>query len=526
MTPDIAITRVALATGFGADAEETWRQVVAGASAVRSADGFDGAYVSQLDGADVLMTLVKEVAPEGLPADTGVAIGTNGAPEAAWLSGKPYAVLDDVADSLGARGPRVVFGTGCVAGTNALCYAIDALRAGVARTMVVIGVESLTVTTMATFRSWKAIDPAPSRPYGGSGGVNLGEGAAVLVLTADPKEEDVIAYVNGYGLTSDAFHVTSPPRDGEGLHRALRIALRDAGVAPSDVDYVNGHGTGTPANDTAELAAMRAVFGQDAPPISSSKPQVGHTLGAAGAVEAALTALAIRDQVLPPTANVAPDAPVGDWDVVPNRSRPARIDVAVTNSLAFGGANGVVVLGRHPRRAADTDPERPVEVRGFAEVADLDTALTLIPRAYAGRAGELGALAMAAGKAAWTDAGFTAEHRPDAERVGLVFATAEGPVGTIEELFALRERGELELISPVTAPNIVASVTAGYVCQQLGIKGPLSAITSGADSESIAEEYARGLVARGRADVVLVVSADERGGGARARVLAAAPRAS
>ncbi|MCE7002243.1 hypothetical protein LWC34_05285 [Kibdelosporangium philippinense] len=511
MTPDVAITRLALATGFGTDAEETWRQVMAGASAVRSTDG---TYVSKIDGPDVLASLVSSIAPDGLPPDTGVAIGTNGAPEAAWLSGKPYAVLDDVADSLGAHGPRVVFGTGCVAGTNALCYAVDVLRARLARTMVVIGVETLTVTTMATFRSWKALDPAPSRPYGGSGGVNLGEGAAVLVLEADPKAEDVVAYVNGYGLTSDAFHVTAPPRDGEGLLRALRIALRDAGIAPSEVDYVNGHGTGTPANDTAELAAMRAAFGPHAPPISSSKPQVGHTLGAAGVVEAALTALAIRDQLLPPTANVAP---VSDWDVVPNHSRPARIDVAVTNSLAFGGANGVVVLGRRPRRVADTHPARAVEVCGSARVADLDAALALIPRAYAGRVGELGALAMAAGSAAWTDAGCTT----DAERVGLVFATAAGPIGTIEELFALRDRDELRLVSPVTAPNIVASVTAGYVCQMLDIKGPLSAITSGADSASIADDYAHRLIARGRADVVLVVCADERADGARAHVLRA-----
>ncbi|MFD9736506.1 beta-ketoacyl synthase N-terminal-like domain-containing protein [Umezawaea sp. NPDC059074] len=517
MTPAIAITGIALATGFGSDVEETWSQVRRGATAVHAAERFDGAYVSEIDGPDVLAPLVASLAGRDLPPGTGVVIGTNGAPEAAWLTGKPYAVLDEVAHALGATGPKVVFGTGCVAGTNALCYAVDVLRSGRARAMVVIGVETLTVTTMATFHSWKALDPAPSRPYGGSAGVNLGEGAAVLLLEVDPAAEDVVAYVNGYGLTSDAFHVTSPPPSGEGLHRAMRLALLDAGVAPADVDYVNGHGTGTPANDTAELAALRALFGADAPPVSSSKPQFGHTLGAAGVVEAAITALAIRDRTLPPTANADASS---EWDIVPDHAREAVVDVAVSNSLAFGGANAVVVLGRRPRDVVDPPP-RPVQVVGEAAVADIATATGMIPRAYAGRMDDLGALALAAGTAAWRNAGYDAENHPDPERVGLVFATATGPLGTIEELFALRERDELRQLSPVTAPNIVASVTAGYVGQALGVKGPLSAVTTGEDSAAIADAYARDLVGQGRADVVLVVSADERAAGSRAHVVRA-----
>ncbi|WP_395474261.1 beta-ketoacyl synthase N-terminal-like domain-containing protein [Saccharopolyspora spinosa] len=519
MTPAIAITRIKLDTGFGRDLEQTWRRVQAGESAVCTTGEFDGAYISRMDSAVDLVSLVAAISENGLPADTGVVMGTNGAPEMAWLTGQPYSVLDDVAEAIGATGPRAVFGTGCIAGTNAICYAIDVLRTGRARAMLVIGLETLTVTTMATFRSWKAIDPAPSRPYQGSSGINLGEGIAVLLLEADPQD-GVIAYVNGYGLSSDAFHVTSPPPNGEGLARAMTMALDDAGVCPEDVDYVNGHGTGTSANDTAELAAMRAVFGASAPPISSSKPQLGHTLGAAGVVETAITALAIRDQVLPPTASADP-AETGEWDVVPQRARASRVDVAVMNSLAFGGANGVLVLGRHAgNRHSTTD--RQVAKGGEVTVPDVGTATELIPRAYANRLDDLGKLAMAAGQSAWHAVGHTADDRPAADRTGLVFATASGPTRTIDELHATELRGELDRINPVTAPNIVCSVTAYYICQLLGIKGPLSAITSGVDSAAIADDYAHGLIRQRRADTVLVVCADEVGG-ARAYVLKEEP---
>ncbi|WP_329041374.1 beta-ketoacyl-[acyl-carrier-protein] synthase family protein [Streptomyces sp. NBC_00178] len=518
MNNPIAITRIALATGFGDDTEETWRRVLDGESAVRATDRFSGAQVSQLDGDDVLRRLAGRIAGRDLPGNTGVVIGTNGAAEEAWLTGKPYAAPDAVAGMLGIRGPRMVFGTGCIAGTNAFCYAVDVLRSGQADAMVVVGVDLLTLTTMATFSSWRALDPAPTRPYAHSGGVNLGEGAAMVLLETQPREEDVIAYVRGYGLTADAFHVTSPPPDGDGLLRAMRIALEDAGVTPDAVDYVNGHGTGTPANDTAELAALRSLFGTEAPPVSSSKPQVGHTLGAAGVVEVALTALAIRDQVLPPTGNVgAVDAAALDWDIVPNRSREARIDLAMSNSLAFGGANGVVVLGRAPGTSVAGSGDRQVESRGTATVTDLDEAWLLTPPAYRGRLDELGLLTMAAGQAAWRDAGDTA---PDPARVGVVLVTAGGPVATMEELHTARERNELHLVSPVTAPNVVSSVTAGYFSQALGLKGPLSAITSGPSAtERDAVEYATGLIRQGRADGMVVIAADEDATGASARVL-------
>ncbi|SDY91200.1 3-oxoacyl-[acyl-carrier-protein] synthase II [Amycolatopsis xylanica] len=521
MTHGIAITGIALATGFGLSAEDTWHRVALGETAVHAAGRFGGAYVAELTEQDTLWALAQRLPVDDLPPGTGITLGTNGAPETAWRTGFPYAALDPIVAKLGLDGPRAIFGTGCVASANALCHAVDLLRAGRVPAMLVGGIDLLNVTTMATFSSWKALDTEPSGPYSRSGGVNLGEGAAFLLLEADPGDKEVIAYVNGYGMTADAFHITAPPPSGEGLFRAMRLALRDAGVTPAEVDYVNGHGTGTPANDRAELTALRSLFGSGGPPLSSSKPQLGHTLGAAGVVEAAITAFAIRDSKLPPTINLDPERMPG-WDVVPGTARPAKVDVAVTNSIAFGGANCVLVLGREP--AADPGLGiREVSTVGSATVPDAEAAQGNFPRAYASRVDELGALSLAAAHLAWADAGFTAENRPDPDRSGLVLATADGPLSTIEELHAARERDELHLISPVTAPNIVASVTAGYVSLTLGLKGPLSAVTSGQASEEVALDHATNLLTTGRADVMLVVTADERGPGARARVLKGEP---
>jgi len=178
-------------------------------------------------------------------------------------------------------------------------------------------------------------------------------GAALLVLEDSSKAQErgatILGYVRAYALTSDAHHATAPDPRGDGARRAMQGALDQAALQPGDVDYVNGHGTGTPANDSAETKAVEAVFGADGtPPISSTKSQIGHNLGAAGAVEAAVSVLALRDGVLPPTVNVAHDAEV-DRDIVPNEARPAEIDVVVSNSFAFGGHNVSLVL-RGPRR--------------------------------------------------------------------------------------------------------------------------------------------------------------------------------
>ena len=192
-----------------------------------------------------------------------------------------------------------------------------------------------------------------SRPFDlGRDGFVLGEGAGIMMLeereSALARGATPIAEIVGYGANADAFHITQPTPEGRGAADCMRLALEDAGLAPETVGYVNAHGTSTEANDANETAAIKAVFGEHAwrLAVSSTKSMTGHLLGAAGGLEAVYTALALRDQVLPPTINYEEPDPLCDLDYVPNTARPAGFDVAITNSFGFGGTNVSLVLRR------------------------------------------------------------------------------------------------------------------------------------------------------------------------------------
>ena len=180
----------------------------------------------------------------------------------------------------------------------------------------------------------------------------LGDGAGVVVLEeyeqAKARGAKIYAELIGFGMSSDAFHITLPPDDGNGARRAMQAALKDAKLNPEDVDYVNAHGTSTPAGDIAETTAVKMAFGEHAPrvPVSSTKSMTGHLLGAAGGIEAIFSVLAIRDQVLPPTINLDNPGEGCDLDYVPHTARRAKVDVVISNSFGFGGTNGTLVFRR------------------------------------------------------------------------------------------------------------------------------------------------------------------------------------
>jgi nodulation protein E len=201
-------------------------------------------------------------------------------------------------------------------------------------------------------KAWEAmrvVSPETCRPFSRDRrGMILGEGAAMFVLepleAARARGAAIHAEIVGFGMSADANHITQP--SAEGAARAMRAALRDAAIAPEQIGYVNAHGTATPANDVTETAAIRAVFGAhvDRLAVSSTKSMHGHALGAAAALECLATALALRDGVLPPTANFTELDPECDLDVIPNQARPAEVEYALSNSFAFGGLNAVLVL--------------------------------------------------------------------------------------------------------------------------------------------------------------------------------------
>jgi 3-oxoacyl-[acyl-carrier-protein] synthase II len=259
---------------------------------------------------------------------------------------------------LGARGPNYCTVSACASGGDAIGNAYEILRRGDAQVMLAGGAEApVCPIALAAFNAARAMstrneDPKrASRPFDRDrDGFVLGEGAAVLVLEtlehARGRGAPILAEIVGYGLTADAYHITQPAEDGEGGARAMAMALRKAGLAPTEVDYINAHGTSTPLNDRTETQAIKAVFGEHAYrlAVSSTKSMTGHLLGAAGAIEAAFCVLAIRDQVLPPTINLENPDPECDLDYVPNQARPARVRVAMSNAFGFGGHNSCLVI--------------------------------------------------------------------------------------------------------------------------------------------------------------------------------------
>jgi 3-oxoacyl-[acyl-carrier-protein] synthase II len=259
---------------------------------------------------------------------------------------------------LGTKGPNLAIVTACTTSTHCIGEAAKAIRYGEADVMIAGGAEStVTELAMGGFASARALstrndDPAgASRPWDKDrDGFVLGEGAGAVVLEeyehAKKRGARIYCELAGYGVSADAYHMTAPAEDGDGAYRCMRNALRDAGMAPDTVDYVNAHGTSTPLGDIAETVAVKRAFGEHAKrvAVNSTKSMTGHLLGAAGGVEAVFAVLALRDQVSPPTINLQNPDPACDLDYVPNAARKMPIRAAVSNSFGFGGTNGTLVF--------------------------------------------------------------------------------------------------------------------------------------------------------------------------------------
>ncbi|MGN9836976.1 beta-ketoacyl synthase N-terminal-like domain-containing protein [Nonomuraea sp. H19] len=469
-----------------------------------------------------------------------------------WNYRPMHASLDVIAERAGAFGPRVLVSTACAAGGNAVGLARDKILAGEADVMLAGGLDPLLFDVTAGFNGLQALSPGPTRPYSKSDGLSLGEGAAFLLLESEEhalrRGAVILAEVAGYGLSADAHHPTAPDPTGRGGASAVRRALGEAGLGAADVDYVCGHGTGTPANDAMERKVMRTVFAERAPrvPMSSVKSFIGHTLGASGAIEALASVLALSEDTVPPTAGFdQADIDAADLDFVPNRPRATRIDVVVSNNYAFGGNNVSVVLRKPRGGGRAVRPPRPAVITGLGPVSALgvgvpqwraalaegrsgigpvtafDTswhptglgaqAPSLDGRTYAPRnvwrhMNNLSRLSTAATRLAWEDAGL-ALRRSDLDEVGLIFATAGGSTEALHG-FDRSVAMDPRHTSVLDFSSVVLNATGGAVCQALGLRGETTTICHGGASASLALDCALELISAGKAEVVVVLAAD------------------
>ncbi len=262
---------------------------------------------------------------------------------------------------LGTKGANLSLSTACSAGTHAVGEAFYSIARGTSDAVVTGGTESVICSLgIGGFAAMKALSTRNDEPERASrpfdkdrDGFLIAEGSGILILEelehALTRGADIYAEVVGAGASSDAYHIAAPPEDGNGAARCMKMALESAGMDPSEIDYVNAHGTSTPLNDRCETAAIKTVFGDHAAKlaISSTKSMTGHALGAAGGLEAAFTAMSIKEQIAPPTMNLETPSPECDLDYVPGSARKMEINAAISNSFGFGGTNGVVVMKRY-----------------------------------------------------------------------------------------------------------------------------------------------------------------------------------
>lgn len=404
----VVITGLGAVSPVGLTVKESWENILAGRSGIRPIDEFDtekfsvkfagtvpgfdvSQYMSSKDarkmdpfihyGIAAAMEAIKDSGLEVTEANAeriGVAIGSGigglttieanhdnlqgSGPRKISPFMIPASIINMISGNLsimyGMKGPNIAIVTACTTGTHNIGQAARFIAYGDADVMIAGGAEKAsTPLGMGGFAAARALstrndDPATaSRPWDKErDGFVLGDGAGVLVLEelehAQARGATIYAEVVGYGMSGDAHHMTMPAEGGEGAMRCMQIALRDTGINPEQVDYINAHGTSTPAGDVAETQAIKTCFGDYASKlaVSSTKSMTGHLLGAAGGIEAVFTALSIRDQVAPPTINYTTPDPDCDLDYVPNEARNMSIDYALSNSFGFGGTNGTLVL--------------------------------------------------------------------------------------------------------------------------------------------------------------------------------------
>jgi 3-oxoacyl-[acyl-carrier-protein] synthase II len=563
------VTGLGLVTPLGIGVEATWKRLVAGERAIRpirrfSVEGQRSAVageVADVDGVDAVSAegpgwsrtsaMAATAAAEAMRSArldprtlrVGLVVGTttggmleteqvlarlHAEPDcrdalAAMLSHPLSATGDRLAERLGPFARVRVLSSACSSGANAIVVAASWLLSGEVDAVVAGGTDGLCRLTLGGFNALAALDPGPCRPFDRRRrGTSLGEGAGFLVIerasAARRRSVTPIAELAGWASGSEAHHITNPAADGDVVASLVAKALDRAGLSPADVDYVNAHGTGTPANDRVEAAALARALGPEIAriPVSSSKGQIGHCLGAAGAIEAAITALVVQRRTLVPTAGLEEIDPEAPLVLVRHVGTPvARVRSALSCAFGFGGMDTLLVFADPDRRGRPEAPAaRGVVITAAAVVAgsqllsgtacatllegrqaaegvlDTDAHLDPVRARRLDRCARLGVVAV---ETALRDAG-----APD-PATGLVLGSAFGNVdGSAEFMHRIFEKGP-RAASPADFPNLVPSSPVGHASIYLGLHGPAFATADLGTSGESAFVQARQLIASGEA---------------------------
>ncbi len=463
----------------------------------------------------------------------------------------------DAMEACGFRAPLQIIANACASGTNAIGHAFHLIRAGLKQRVLCGGYDAISEMVYVGFDSLQASTTEKVRPFDKARtGLVLGEGAAVLALedfeSALERGAPILAEITGYGISTDNHHLTQPHPSGIGPEMAMRRALEDAGLMPDEVDYINAHGTATPFNDGSEGAAIAKIFGARVP-VSSTKAMMGHSLGAAGAIEAVFSVLAIRGGFLPPNINLNERDPAWDLNIIANTARDAAVGCVVSNSFGFGGTNASVVI--ESVRDTDTPVRARLEadriVRVTANVASFgcvtplgksaeETArqirageratmvevknpesgrvfpAALVPPAFTShlgleprlrRASAISVLAAAAGnEALGSFLNANPERKP---RLAIVFGVSSGGVQYTRRFYEQIVKQGANAASPLLFPETVYNAPASHLAAMIGIDGATYTLVGDGTVGLQALEFGAHLIAAGDADDVLVVAAEE-----------------
>ncbi len=437
------------------------------------------------------------------------------------------AIANNVARHFGLDGVTANVVNACAAGTISLSYAADLIRAGKADAFAAGGSDSFTSLAFAGFHALHALDAEGCSPFNRSGGITLGEGAGVLIIEsyehAKARGAKIYCEVLGSGVSSDAHHITAPDPEGKGQMLAINRAIENSGLKPSDIDYINAHGTGTAKNDEAEFLSLHTIFdGSDHLSVSSTKSMTGHCLGAAGSIEAVLTVKAVCEDVIPPTVGYTEEDLVklkeraGDFDFVPNTKREKKVNYAASNSFAFGGNNASIVFAKEPHEIPDRTNSDRIFVTGIGEllgkprceITSDDYKAHGIKMAFYRKLDRFSQLQLISGMRALADANITINDDNSAD-IGIIIGTADGPLTEIVGFQKNVIENGTASGSAFSFPNTVYNAAGGYFSIFAGIKGynVTNANSVQAGLQSLC--YAADVIRNGDEQIMVATGTDE-----------------